>query len=341
MIELNKYVRPNIREMEAYSSARGEYVGDAKAWLDANENPNNTGLNRYPDPMQMALKRQLSEIKKLDPEQIFVGNGSDEAIDLLMRSFCEPGLDQVLTFRPSYGMYKVSASLNNLDLIELSLSPKFELPDTDSILSNISRGIIFICSPNNPTGNSFKLSDIEDIAKRFKGIVVVDEAYIDFSEKLSALTLIESCPNLVVLQTMSKAYGLAGARVGMAYATPFIIDVLNKVKPPYNVNTMSIEAAIKKLAEMENIKAQIQNINTQKEKLITALSELPLVIEIFPSDANFILVKIENAFKVFQYLIDEGIVVRNRTSQIDSCLRISIGTIQENQLLINTLNKFQ
>ncbi|PHR73591.1 MAG: histidinol-phosphate transaminase [Lutibacter sp.] len=340
MFDINKIIRKNIFNMQAYSSARDEFKGKADIWLDANENPNETELNRYPDPLQLKLKTEISKIKNVPLEQIFIGNGSDEAIDLLFRAFCEPRLSKAYIFPPTYGMYKVSAAINNIDLVELPLTKTFELPSSEKILSNLkSDGLIFICSPNNPTGNSMDSERIKEIATNFNGLIVVDEAYIDFSINKSAISLLQEIPNLVVLQTFSKAYGLAGARVGTAFASPEVISILNKIKPPYNINSLSIDAALNVIKNKESIQNQIDEIILEREILRIALSNLTCVNKIFPSDANFLLVEFTDSQLVFAELISKGIVVRNRNSQIKNCLRITIGTKRENEKLMNVLNE--
>lgn len=340
MFDIKNITRKNILNMQAYSSARSEFKGKADVWLDANENPNASNLNRYPDPLQLKLKAAVSKIKNVPLDQIFVGNGSDEAIDLLFRAFCEPGSSKAYIFPPTYGMYKVSAAINNIDLVELPLTKTFELPTSQMILTNLkSDGLVFICSPNNPTGNSMNSGRIKEIANNFKGLVVVDEAYIDFSTNKSAISLLQDIPNLVVLQTFSKAYGLAGARVGTAFASPEIISILNKIKPPYNINSLSIDAALNVISNKESIDKQIGDIILERNRLRIALSNLNCVTKIFPSDANFLLVEFIDSESIFTELISQGIVVRNRSSQIRNCLRITIGTNEENEKLMNVLNE--
>ena len=342
MFDIKKITRKNILNMQAYSSARSEFKGIADVWLDANENPNASNLNRYPDPLQLRLKAAVSKIKNVALEQIFVGNGSDEAIDLLFRAFCEPGVSKAYIFPPTYGMYKVSAAINNIDLVELPLTKTFELPTSQMILPNLkSDGLLFICSPNNPTGNSTDSDRIKEIASNFKGLVVVDEAYIDFSTYKSAIKLLQEIPNLVVLQTFSKAYGLAGARVGTAFASPEIISILNKIKPPYNINSLSIDAALNIISNKESVDKQIDEIILERNRLRVAVSNLTCVTKISPSDANFLLVEFINSESVFAKLISQGIVVRNRGSQIKNCLRITIGTKDENEKLLNVLNEIE
>jgi histidinol-phosphate aminotransferase len=342
MFDIKSITRKNILNMQAYSSARSEFKGKADVWLDANENPNASNLNRYPDPLQLQLKGDISKLKNVPLEQIFVGNGSDEAIDLLFRAFCEPETSKAYIFPPTYGMYKVSAAINNIELVEIPLTKTFDLPTTQMIQSNLkSEGLVFICSPNNPTGNSMNSDRIKEIAKDFKGLIVVDEAYIDFSESKSAISLLEEIPNLVVLQTFSKAYGLAGARVGTAFASPEIISILNKIKPPYNINTLSIDAALNVLNNKSSIQKQIDETILERNRLRIALSNLLFVQKIYPSDANFLLVEFSDSDTVFKELISQGIVVRNRSSQIKNCLRITIGTREENEKLMSVLNEIE
>lgn len=340
MINIKDITRKNVLEMSPYSSARNDYKGKADIWLDANENPNETGLNRYPDPLQMSLKIEISELRKLETERIFIGNGSDEIIDLLFRAFCEPGENNAYIFPPTYGMYQVSAAINNIEVVEIPLNDTFELPSFDVIQAKISApGLLFICSPNNPTGNSSSMEEINKIAMNFKGVVVVDEAYIDFSERESALSLLNENSNLIILQTFSKAFGIAGARIGMAFSNPEIIAVLNKIKPPYNVNTLSINAALEVLSSNERIQLQISKIKQERELMIKQLMQLEIVKLVYPSDTNFLLVKFLNEELVFKTLLKNGIVVRNRASQIENALRITIGTKSENEQLINLLKE--
>jgi len=342
MFDLQKITRKNIQIMKAYSSARDEFKGQADIWLDANENPNETDLNRYPDPLQLSLKKIIAEQKNLSVDQIFIGNGSDEAIDLLFRAFCEPGQSKAILFPPTYGMYEVSAAINNVEVVKLPLVERFELPELKTIKESINcNGLLFICSPNNPTGNCTGFEKIREIANSFDGLVIVDEAYIDFSESESAIALIQTIPNLAVLQTFSKAFGLAGARVGMAFANPEIIAVLNKIKPPYNMNTLSIKAATSVLSSKKDFESQIELIKSERDRMRTELSKLKNVVQIFPSEANFLLTEFTSADEIFQELLKKGIVVRNRSSQIKNCLRISIGTQAENNQLITTLNNLQ
>ena len=337
-INLNNLVRDNIKALKPYSSARDEFKGNADVFLDANENPFGT-LNRYPDPQQNAIKENLSTIKNVDANQIFIGNGSDEVIDLAFRIFCEPGKDKVLTFSPTYGMYKVSANINNIELIEQPLINDFQisLNQLQPYLDVPELKIIFICSPNNPTGNSINSEDIEYVLENFNGIVIVDEAYIDFSMQASFITNINKYQNLIVSQTFSKAFGLAGARVGVAYANKEIIQLYNRVKPPYNVSTLNQEAILKSLANLNEVNTNIEVILSERTKLKNALSKLSVVKKIYPTDANFFLVEVDNADKTYQYLINKKVIIRNRNTQIENCIRITIGTSKENEKLIEAL----
>jgi histidinol-phosphate aminotransferase len=342
MFNIDTLTRKNIQQMKAYSSARSEYKGKADIWLDANENPNETDLNRYPDPLQLRLKEEISKLKEVDPNKIFIGNGSDEAIDLLFRAFCEPGSSKAFIFPPTYGMYEVSAAINNVEVEKIPLTENFELPTSEKIKAELSpTGLLFICSPNNPTGNSTDLQRVKEIATCFSGLVVVDEAYIDFSENKSAISLLAEIPNLVVLQTFSKAYGLAGARIGMAFANPDIIAILNRIKPPYNINTLSMTAAQEVLSNNEKISIQINEIKEERNRLVIELLKLKFVNRIFPSEANFLLIQFSNSKKVFNTLLNAGIVVRNRATQVKKCLRITVGTKIENNKLIKILKDLQ
>jgi len=336
--DLRSAVRKNVLGMKPYSSARDEFKGDADVFLDANENPFGT-LNRYPDPHQKGIKEKLSTIKKVETNQIFIGNGSDEVIDLAFRIFCEPGKDKVLTFSPTYGMYDVSANINNIELIKQPLISNFQinLDQLEPYLNSNDLKIIFICSPNNPTGNNINSGDIEYILKNFKGIVIVDEAYIDFSEQASFIKLINKYNNLIVSQTFSKAWGLASARVGCAYASKPIIDLYKKVKPPYNVSSLNQQAVIEKLDDIDEVKKNIKVLLLERTKLIEALDRLPIVKKIYPTDANFVLLEVNNANDTYEYLIEKKVIIRNRNSQIGNCIRITVGTSNENQKLIKVL----
>ena len=338
MFNLNDITRKNVRELTPYSSAREEYSGEANIWLDANESPYDTNLNRYPDPYQLELKKVFANLRNVKQEQLFIGNGSDEAIDLLFRAFCEPQIDNAFIFAPTYGMYEVSAKINNVEIVKLKLDNNFELPIIEDIKNDIqSKGLLFICSPNNPTGNIYPLKAIKEIADYFNGIVVVDEAYIDFSDSESAIGLLNTTPNLVVLQTLSKAYGVAGLRLGIAIANPLIIKVLNKIKPPYNVNTLSQLKGLEALVDRAIVNQQVSQIKSQRDALISALRGIDSVKKIYPTEANFILAEFENAESVFKALKNKGIIIRDRTSQIKGGLRITVGTPEQNELLINAL----
>jgi len=287
MIDVNTLVRDNVKTLKPYTSARDDFNGEALVWLDANENPNDTYFNRYPDPKQEELKQVLSVQKNVSPKQIFIGNGSDEIIDLLFRAFCEPKQDKAYVFNPTYGMYKVSAQINQVELVNLKLGDAFQWPSFKSIQDQIkTKGLMFICSPNNPTGNSCSLSDIKNMADQFNGLLVVDEAYIDFSDLPSAITLIESTPNLVVVQTFSKALGLAGLRLGMAFANPIIINVLNKIKPPYNVNTYSQSIGKETILNQDRIKEDIRRIQKERVRLVIELEQLDGIEKVIPSFSN-------------------------------------------------------
>ena len=342
MFELNKIVRKNILALQPYSSARDEFTGKEGVFLDANENPFGT-LNRYPDPYQEELKSILAEQKGLNPNQIFVGNGSDEVIDLVYRIFCNPGEDKALTFSPTYGMYDVSAAINDATLIKLPLTNAFEidLEMTKDCLAKEFVKLIFICSPNNPTGNVFPLTTLEAVLKSAKGIVVVDEAYIDFSDNASAIQLIDRYTNLVVTQTMSKARGLAAARIGFAFSNKNVIELLNKVKPPYNVSALNQKAAIDALKDTATFDMNKKIILSQRKELARMLTELQSVVKIYPSEANFLLVEVVDATKMYQALVERKIIVRNRAKVIDNCIRITVGTPVENSLLINELKQLE
>ena len=346
--ELDRLVRRNIRNLKPYSSARSEFVGTAEVFLDANENafgsPAGGGFNRYPDPLQAELKSLIAPLKGVCPSQIFIGNGSDEAIDLLFRLFCEPARDEVIICPPTYGMYSVSADINDVRIRNVRLTDDFQL-DVPSILAGISdrTKLIFICSPNNPTGNLMNREYIVEIASRFPGICVVDEAYIDFAAEPSMTAQLASLPNLVVLQTFSKAWGMAGLRVGLAFAGKEIIDLMNRVKPPYNVSGIAQRAVIEALGHEASVRDWTATVLGQRETLRGSLSRLDLVEKIYPSDANFILVKVADADAVYRYLVADGIVVRNRNNVelCDGCLRITVGTPDENRRLIETLTRIE
>lgn len=342
MNSLSSLIRPNIRSLKAYSSAREEYSAKDGVFLDANENPFGA-LNRYPDPYQNKLKEKLAEMKDLSPEQIFVGNGSDEVVDLAFRIFCEPGKDKALSFSPSYGMYEVAAEINDIELIKLPLNSEFQM-DLESLepyLNDKKLKLIFICSPNNPTGNVMHQKDVEYILNRFKGMLIIDEAYIDFAPDFSMVSLLQKYNNLIISQTMSKAWGLAGARVGMAYADPEIIHYFNKTKPPYNVSALNQEAALNALSNKRVFEERKNQILEEKRKLQSDLMKFPMVKRVYDSDANFLLVEVENADLLYEKLIAQKIIIRNRNKQIKNCVRITIGSPRENQELLIALKDLQ
>lgn len=341
MFDLNKLVRATIRSLQPYSSARDEYVGTKGIFLDANENPFGT-LNRYPDPYQKQLKEELGRLKGLDTSQIFLGNGSDEVIDLLYRIFCEPGQDKAMIFPPTYGMYKVSAGINAVEVVEVPLTEdfQFDLPSARATTQSEDMKLAFICSPNNPTGNSMDANAVEAFIRSFNGICVIDEAYIDFSSKPSWLQRLDEFPNLVVIQTFSKAWGLAAARLGVAYASEEIISLLNKVKPPYNVSRPNQEAALSVLTDVEKVKENVRLILAQRDWLIKELQDISLVKRLYPSDANFLLVEVDDANVLYEYLIEKNLIVRNRHGLVHNCLRITVGTEEENIQLVTALNEF-
>lgn len=336
MDNIQSLIRENIKNLSPYSSARDEYTGTEGVFLDANENPFGN-LNRYPDPYQWRLKQILSSQKKVANDNILIGNGSDEIIDLVQRVFGEPQEDSVIICPPTYGMYEVYANINNLKLISIPLTDNFQL-NTEAILSQKAK-ILYLCSPNNPTGNS--LGNLEYIIQNFKGIVFLDEAYIDFSDQPSLVEKIKQYPNLIVSQTFSKARGLAAARIGVAYANAEIIAVLSKVKPPYNISELNQKAAVNALADETIFRNNINVIIEEREKLKVKLLELDFVTKIYPSDSNFILVEMENATEIFEALIEKQIITRNRNSVVKNTIRITIGTAQENQLLLYTLQLIQ
>lgn len=350
MISIDKIiakVRRNILQLKPYSSARDEFKGSADVFLDANENPfgspvSQGNFNRYPDPMQRELKKEIAKVKLVSEKNIFIGNGSDEPIDILFRVFCEPGKDQILICPPTYGMYEVSANINDVQIQKVNLTEDFQLNVT-GILEAIEPNtkIIFICSPNNPSGNLMKEEDLKKVLRSFEGIIVIDEAYIDFSDDRSFLNVMNDYPNLVILQTFSKAYGMAGLRIGMAFAHEEIISIMNKVKPPYNINQFSIEQAIVAIKNVEKVKLWVEEIQNSRFKIGEELKRLKIVEKVYPSESNFLLVKFKNATEIYNALTQKGIVVRDRSSQVncDHCLRITIGTSEENKTLLFELNK--
>ena len=341
-MNIKQLVRPNILKMKAYSSARDEFKGTASVFLDANENPYNNGLNRYPDPLAWAVKTELSKIKGIAPEHIFLGNGSDEVIDVLMRIFCEPRVDNIVTLPPTYGMYQVSADTCDVEVIKVNLNENFQ-PEIDKILrgANEHSKILFICSPNNPSGNAIDAGAILNLVNKFEGIVVIDEAYADFSQQPSCIEWVTTFPNVVVMQTFSKAWGLAGIRLGMAFAGKEIIDLMNKVKPPYNINQLTQQAALAALKNQAETKKQVAEILRERDFLEKRLSALDVVEKVYPSDANFLLVKVVQADALYNYLLTKEIVVRNRNNVVlcDNCLRITVGTPEENEKVANALHQ--
>ena len=347
MFQLDNLLRENIRQLVPYSSARDEFKGEAQVFLDANENslgsPLTKWYNRYPDPHQARIKEAVSKIKGIPPQHIFLGNGSDECIDLLFRAFCIPGRDNVIINPPTYGMYEVSAHINDIEVRRAVLLDDFQLDLVHlETLVDENTKIIWLCSPNNPTANSMNRQDIEVILNNFPGLVVVDEAYINFSRHRSFIQELADYPNLVVLQTMSKAWGLAGLRVGMAFASEAIIDVYNKVKPPYNISQAAQELVLKALEEIEQVNDMIRSLVTMRDQLTTILAGLPLVQKVYPSDANFLLVKVTDAAAIYQYLLKDGIVVRDRSKVelCEGCLRITVGTERENTELVKALQSY-
>ncbi len=340
MFNLESIIRKNILSLKPYSSARDEFSGKDGIFLDANENPYGP-LNRYPDPYQRTLKQKLSEYKKVSVENIFIGNGSDEVIDLTYRIFCEPRKDSAIICPPTYGMYEVSANINDAILQKVNLFPETFQLDTSNILSAINKNskLIFICCPNNPTGNGVKWEDIKKILESFNGIVVVDEAYIDFASYKSLITQLPNYQNLLIMQTFSKAWGLAGARVGIAYADAKIIALFNKVKPPYNVSELNQQAAINALNNISNFERNKQVILNEKALIINKLKELYKVKRIYFSEANFLLIEVDNADKIYTDLVNKKVITRNRNSVVKNCIRITVGSPQENQKLIEALKQ--
>ena len=344
---LQKSVRENIRNLKPYSSARHEFTGKASVFLDANENaygsPGNEKYNRYPDPLQWQLKNLLAKIKGVPAENICIGNGSDEIIDLAYRIFCNPGKDNVIICEPTYGMYAVYADINYIEIRKVNLTDEFNL-DVDGIMSatDINTKLLFICSPNNPTGNNMNRADVEVLLNNFPGIIIIDEAYINYSKQKTFIQELTEYPNLIVMQTLSKAWGMAALRLGLCYASADIIDLFNKVKPPYNINEASQQIALEALQNTEQVNEWIKEVVLQKEKLMHELANFSFVKNIYPSDANFILIKVDDAEILYQFLAEHEIVVRNRTKETgcENCLRISIGTPEENDLLLSTLKKY-
>ena len=340
---INNLVRPNIAALKPYSSARDEFkdaTSNQMIFLDANENPFENGVNRYPDPQQKDVKSMLSNIKNVPTENILLGNGSDEVLDLIFRAFCEPNQDNIITLPPTYGMYDVLANTNAVDVLRVELDTDFQ-PKVEAILNtqNSNTKLLFLCSPNNPTANSFEASKIEKLLTNFNGIVVIDEAYIDFSEDESWISKLSDFQNLIVTQTLSKAYGMAGIRLGICYASTEIISILNKIKPPYNVNQLTQQKAIQRLEKQQDVQNEIQNIISERSLLIKALASITWIDTIYPTQANFVLVKVDDATNRYNQLVEKGIVVRNRTNQplCENCLRFTVGTSEENEKFIAVL----
>ena len=348
MFDVNNLIRSHISTLKPYSSARDEYSGTEGIFLDANENPFGSALehqqyNRYPDPYQKKVKEKLAKIKNCNPAQIFLGNGSDEPIDLLFRAFCEPKQDNVILMPPTYGMYEVSADLNIVETQKIKLTDDFQI-DTAAVLKaiNAHTKLIFVCSPNNPSANSLKKASIRALLSNFSGLVVVDEAYIDFASDASWIDELLNFPNLVVLQTFSKAWGLAALRLGMAFASPEIIKVLNKIKPPYNINEVTQQLALQALDNVAHKNEMVKSILAERERLVQELSQIPCIITVYPSDANFVLAKTTDAKNIYNYLADKQVIVRDRSkvTLCENCLRITIGTPIENQQLIEKLKRY-
>lgn len=341
-MNLDKLLRNNIRALKPYSSARNEFSGEAEVFLDANENPYNQPYNRYPDPLQRELKVKISELKQVAPEQIFLGNGSDEPIDIIFRAFCEPGVDNVVSINPTYGMYQVAADINNVEVHKVKLNDEYQFKAQELLnAANLYTKAIFICSPNNPTANLLDKIEVIKLLTEFEGIVVVDEAYIDFSPENSLLPELDNYPNLIVLQTFSKAWGMAGIRLGMAFAQPEIIRVFNKVKYPYNINILTQKKALELLAKSAEKEEWVKLILEERDKMVRKLFKLPFIQVVYPSDANFILVKMHDARGIYEYLTEQKIIVRDRSkvTLCDDCLRITIGSPKENKKLRKALKK--
>ena len=348
MFSLESLIRPHILKLKPYTSAKDEYEGSEGVFLDANENPIGSAtaepFNRYPDPYQRLVKAKLAHIKHCLPEQVFMGNGSDEPIDLLYRAFCNPHHDNVVITPPTYGMYEVSGEINAIELRKANLTPQFEL-DADLVLSQVDdrTKLIFLCSPNNPTGNLLNSQAVEKILRHFKGLVVIDEAYIDFAPQATWLKRLNEFANLVVLQTFSKAWGLAALRLGLAFASPAIIKILNKIKSPYNVNILSQQYALQALDHEARKNQMVNEMLQLREELIQDLQAIACVKQVYPTDANFILIKVTDANAIYKYLIDRQVIVRNRSTatHCENCLRVSVGTIEENHILVKYLRGWQ
>lgn len=341
MKTIQKLIRNNIKNLKPYSSARDEYSGEAMVFLDANENPFNAPYNRYPDPLQRKLKDKIAAIKQCRADQIFLGNGSDEPIDLVFRAFCEPGIDNMVSIDPTYGMYQVAADINNIEVRKVKLNSDFNISAGD-LLNKADKHtkLVFICSPNNPTGNLMNKAEILKLVSKFQGLVVLDEAYTDFAPGASFLPELGQYPNLIILQTFSKAWGMAGIRLGMAFAQPEIIRIFNKIKYPYNINFLTQQKALELIEKEADKNIWVELLIKERGKLVKALEKFPFVVQIYPSDANFVLVKMHDARGVYDYLVEKGIIVRDRSNVIlcTGSLRITVGSPEENEVLLKTLN---
>ena len=344
MKSLEELTRANVWRMEPYSSARDDYKGaTASVFLDANENPYNTPVNRYPDPRQSELKAEIAKVKGVNPAQIFLGNGSDEAIDLLFRAFCEPRIDNVVAINPTYGMYQVCAETNDVEYRKVNLTDDFQLPVSQLLaVADEQTKLLFVCSPNNPTGNDFRLSDMEQLLRGFGGLVVIDEAYIDFASRPSLLKQLDEFPNLVVLQTFSKAWGCAAIRLGMAFASPEIVGIMSKIKYPYNVNLLTQREALNMVHRHYEVERWVKSLKEERTLLIAGLGKLSVVEKVFPTDANFVLVRVTDAVAIYNYLVNCGIIVRNRHSVTlcGNCLRITVGTRVEHERLLEAMKAY-
>jgi len=341
---LEDFVRENVKKLTPYSSARHEFSGNGSIFLDANENPNENGINRYPDPLQLKLKNRIGELKSVNPENMILGNGSDEIIDLLFRAFCEPNVDNVVICTPTYGMYEVAAEVNAIAIKMVNLDENFQ-PNIKRVMETASESskMLFLCSPNNPTANFLEESRVIELLEEFKGIVIIDEAYIDFSPNKSWSEKLSKYPNLVILQTLSKAWGMAGIRLGIGFASQEIVTILNRIKPPYNVNSLTQQKALECLHEVSTFKKQLNEIIKERFRLINFLTDLTFVEKVYPSDSNFILMKVNNADNLYNYLLGKEIIIRDRSKidGLEQCVRISIGTKKENEMLCKALQIYE